>query len=116
MTPYTLSPSLVTKHEMQLRIPLLDDDGYESRGAILAKALRGRYACEMKCFYLTPKRAQKWETLYRAGFAARQQRCGCDYVWRFIAPPVPVRPAPMLLKAAVETALAALKTQVMEIV
>lgn len=70
-TPYTLTPSLITKGEICLKVPLLDDRGYESRGATLARALHGRYAPEMRCFYFTPCRAKKWELLYRAGFFAR---------------------------------------------
>ena len=83
---YTLSPSTITKHEFALRVLLLAADGRESRGATLAKALRGRYARETHCFYLTPSRARKWELLYKAGFCARQRRCGHDYVWRFAHP------------------------------
>lgn len=87
MDTYTLAPSLLTKGEFSLSVPLLTPEGHESRGALLARALRGRYAQEVRCFYLTPSRARKWETLYKSGFTARQRRIATDVtVWRFVRP------------------------------
>lgn len=47
-------------------------DGYPGRGENLARALDGRYAPGVRCFYLTPARAAKWYCLFMAGFDARQ--------------------------------------------
>lgn len=82
MTAYTLTPSAITKHEMALRIDLLNPDGTESRGAILARALRGRYAREDRLFYFTLARARKWEALYMADFSAKS--ADCREGWRFL--------------------------------
>lgn len=84
---YTLSPSTQTKGEWSLEIRLLDDAGFETRGAILARALRGRYAREMRRFYFTPGRARKWEALYCAGLTARP--ADCKGGWRFMHPNAP---------------------------
>lgn len=85
MTDYTLTPPAKSSDdEFALAIPLLRPDGYEHRGALLAKALRGRWAPGSRCFYLTRGRAPKWETLYLAGFTARQT--SQDRLWRFCAP------------------------------
>lgn len=80
MTTYTLTPPVLWKHDWALQVPLLDSDGFESRGALLAKALRGRYAGEARTFYFTPARARKWEILYQAGFTAICRR----NLWRFV--------------------------------
>lgn len=82
MTPYILIPSTLTKGEWMLQIPPLDPDGFESRGALLAKALRGRYAREIRGFYFTPGRGRKWEILFAADFTARP--ADCKGGWRFM--------------------------------
>lgn len=79
---YQLVPSPFTKHELMLQIPPLDPDGFESRGSLLARALRGRYAREIRGFYFTPARARKWESLYAANFTARP--ADCKGGWRFV--------------------------------
>lgn len=104
MNPYTLQPSVLTRNESMLQVPPLDPDGFDSRGALLAKALKGRYAREIRGFYLTPGRARKWETLFAAGFTARA--AGCKGGWRFGHPGgprggMPLNDAMYLAKAIV---------------
>ncbi len=80
---YKLAQSEFTKDEMRLQIAPLDSAGYESRGAALALALRGRYAQEQHCWFLTPARAKKWQALYDAGFAAVLVKSNRGSFWRF---------------------------------
>jgi hypothetical protein len=84
---YTLSPSTACKGEWSLAIRLLDDQGFETPGALLARALRGRYARELRVFHFTPGRARKWEVLNKAGFTARP--ADCKGGWRFMHPNAP---------------------------
>jgi hypothetical protein len=79
---YTLTAPSYRKDEWLLQIPPLDPDGFDSRGALLAKALKGRYAREVRGFYFTPARAHKWEALYLAGFTAKV--ADCKRGWRFV--------------------------------
>ncbi len=51
------------------------------RGCRLARALRGESGAERGTYFLTPARAEKWQTLYEAGFDARAWR---DDGWRFV--------------------------------
>lgn len=86
MTAYTLQPSTLTKHEHCLTIALLDAQGIETRGAVLAKAIGGRYAREGRCFYMTEAKARRWELLYRAGFSAERGMFRGEYRWKFTHP------------------------------
>jgi len=51
------------------------------RGCRLARALRGEAGSERGIYFLTPARAEKWQTLYDAGFDARAWN---DDGWRFV--------------------------------
>ena len=64
MNDYTLTKSTCTINEMELTIHPCDD----TRGADLARAMRGRFARARGVWYMTPARAKKWELLYGAGF------------------------------------------------
>ena len=70
--------------ESQIKIAPLDAQGYDSRGATLAKALHGRWARGSGVFFITPARAKKWEVLFRAGFTAIKVNNNTDPVWRFV--------------------------------
>jgi hypothetical protein len=83
MNEYTLTESLITKDEMSLSCEVLGPDGFETRAAVLARSLRGRFAKEARCFYFTPVRARKWELLYRHGFWASQKQIGGAVLWRW---------------------------------
>lgn len=89
MTPYTLTPSAIDRGESCLVIDLLDPKGQETRGALLARAVGGRYAPGSRCFYFTPARVRKWELLYKTGFSARAGMLRGEYRWKFNHPGAP---------------------------
>ncbi len=82
MEKYILEKSPVTNDETMLTIAPLDSQGFESRGVLLAKALRGRYATTERHLFMTPARAGKWILLFKAGFSAEKTPKG----WMFIRP------------------------------
>ena len=82
---YKIQASKCTKHEMEIQCRLLDDTGFETRAAGLARAMRGRYAIERKVFYITPEKARDFELLFHAGFVAwrvRNKKGVMD--WRYL--------------------------------
>lgn len=54
------------------------------RGEALARALCGRVIpCAELTFYFTPARAEKWRSLFLAGFSARRRHPGGLAAWSF---------------------------------
>jgi hypothetical protein len=50
----------------------------------VARALKGRWAPGLRAFHMTPARAEKWKTLFDAGFDATTIRSHDQRVWVFV--------------------------------
>lgn len=55
----------------------------EMRAWNVARALKGRWAPGLRAFHMTPARAEKWKTLYAAGFDATTIRVHDQRIWIF---------------------------------